>query len=270
MVATPLGTTVYPIAGGAPTVIDTKDIFHAVASSDWTFGRMNGAGTTVFYSTAAGELDTAAISVTPNPQAVQATGAKFIRAVSPDENYTLYTTNFDTQMFGGDLYLTKNIAAAGTPITLSNVTTSALFGLSSLDDFTADSSQVLWIEALNSGTGTGDLYAQAVANGTAKMIAGGVWQNGSATGTKVVYNNNCASCSGTGAQATAQGDLYSVDVASGTPTLLQAQVDIPQSASSSIYFDKAKTHTIYAYSLNTASTGVPANGGNGLYAVAIP
>jgi hypothetical protein len=270
MVATTLGTSVYPIGGGVPVVIDTKNIYNAVGAADFTFGLLDKAGTNVLYSTAAGELDTAAVSLTPGVAAVQATGAKFIRAISPDQNYTIYTTNFDSQLFGGDLYLTKNLAASSAA-TLSNVTTSALFGVSSQDDFTADSSRVMWIEALDTTSGTGDLYAQAVASGTPAKIASGVWQNASATGTKIIYNNNCASCSGSGGTTNAQGDLYVADVSTTTaPTLLQAQVDIPLSASSSIYFDKAKTHVIYTYSLNTTSTGVPASGGNGLYAVAIP
>ena len=94
-----------------------------------------------------------------------------------------------------------------------------------------------------------------------------------ATGTKIVFNDNCADCSGTGGTGNAHADLKVVDVATtNAPTLLQTQADVPLVAGgNSLYLSKDKTKLIYAYSLNDpASSGVPAAGGNGLYSIAIP
>jgi hypothetical protein len=174
-------------------------------------------------------------------------------------------------MFGGDLYLSSTTTAA-TAVTLDSMTTGALFGQTSADDFTTDSKYVLWIENLNTAQGIGDLYAATVAGGAPAMVASGEWQNASASGSIVIFNNNCGGCSGmlmAGKKATA--DLYWVDVSTTTAAaLLQKSVDVPLDGGNSIYLNPAKDHVIYTYSQDNDSTSTPPLGGNGLYSVEIP
>lgn len=269
MVATPIGISVYPIGGGVPTVIDTKNI----ENGNWTFGSMEPDGNNVIYTTAAGDFYITPTGAVPVPAQIQATGVKFMRAISADQAYALYTTNFDSQQFGGDLFLTKATAPGGTPITLVSATTGALFGTRAADDFTADSKFVLWIENLNTSLGIGDLYSLPVTGGTPKQVATGEWQNSSATGTKVIFNDNCAGCSGTGGTGVAFADLKVVDVAgTAAPTTLQAGADVPLVAGgNSIVLSAAKDRVVYTYSQNALTTGTaPPNGGNGLYSITIP
>ncbi len=132
-----------PVTGGAPTPIDTKD----VNKGDWTFVYVNRAGTAVMYNVA-GALYTSPTTV-PAPTAVQATGVNYIRAVSGDEQWLVYTTTWDKggpppASFGSDLFLTKTTAGF-TPVQLGTGTTNALFGLDGPDQFTTDSSHVMWI-----------------------------------------------------------------------------------------------------------------------------
>ena len=123
--ATVSATSVYPIGGGTPTPIDTKNVYQG----DWTFNYLNKAGTSVFYSAPGGALYTAAVSVTPNVTTVQATGVKYLRSISSDDGYFIYSTNFDSMMFGSDLYLTKAMGGAPAATTLVGGTNGALFGL---------------------------------------------------------------------------------------------------------------------------------------------
>ncbi len=270
MVATTAGTFVYPIGGGAAVAIDTKNIENQT-TGDWTFGYLAKGGAKVFYSTAAGDLWTASSTAPTNPAAVQNTGVKFVRALSANESYMMYTTTFDSQQFGGDLHLTATTAAAGAT-TLVSTTTGALFGTNALDDFTTDSQFAIWIENLDTQQGIGDLFAVPVTGGTPKQFASGEWQNASATGTKIVFNDNCAGCSGTGGTGNAFADLKVVDVATtNAPTLLQAGADVPlQAGGNSLWLSPAKDRLIYTYSQNTPSTGTVAAGGNGLYSITLP
>ena len=269
MVATTSEVSVYTGITSLPVPIPiaAKDIENG-QNGTWTFGRMQATGSNVLYSTAAGDLYISSATV-PAPATLQASGVKFVRAISPDENYMVYSSNFDSIPFGSDLFLTKATDPAGSPETLVTGTTGALFGASGVDAFTADSSYAIWIENLDTTHGIGDLYAGTVAGGTPVQIATGVWQNTSATGTKVVYNNNCGDCNATATGGFGHGDIYSVDVATNQPKLLQTQADIPLTAGNSLPLSTTKDHVIYSYSLNTQSSGTPAPGGNGLYSVAI-
>jgi len=270
LVATPSGLSTYPIGGGTAVPIDNKDIGHYIGEADWSFGYLTKNAGKVIYSTAAGELLTAVNGASPNASDIQATNANYIRAIASTEGYIMYTKTFDSQYFGGDLYLTATTANA-TPVTLSSVTTSALFGITALDDFSADSSYVIWIENLDTNQGIGDLYAVPVTGGTPKQYGTGIWQNASATGTKIIFNDNCNGCSGSGGTGDAYADIEAIDLTSaGGPTKLQAGADVPLSSSNSLWMNNAKDHVIYSYSQNAPSTGTVAPGGNGLYAIAIP
>jgi hypothetical protein len=263
LVATTTNLQSFPIPFAAGVQVDSKSI-------QGGFGYLNKAGTSAIYSTAAGSLWESPIPPS-TPVELQTTGVKYVRALSANDDYLIYSTTLDAMNFGGDLYLSKT-TAQGTAQTLITGTGGALFGLTSADDFTADSSYVLWIENLVESEGVGDLYAMTVAgSGTPTKIASAEWQNASATGTKVIYNNNCPSCSGTANMGKATADIYAVDVATtNAPTLLQAGADVPLTAANSLYLNPAKDHVIYTYSQNNASTSTPPLGGNGLYSVAIP
>lgn len=268
LVATTTGLSVCPL----PTGVCTPGELTNIENNLWTFSYMNQAGTQIYYEKPTGDLRTATTALPAVATDVQATNVNFVRAISPDDKYILYTKTFDTQQFGGDLYLTPipNSGAAA-PLSLVTTQTGALFGVSAADDFTADSSYVVWIANLNTQEGLGDLMAVPVGGGTPKQYATGEWQNVTATGTKVVYNDNCSGCSGTGGTGNAYADIHVVDVATSTKTDLQAGADVPLVAGgNSLYLSHDKTKVIYAYSQNAQSSGVPANGGNGLYSIAIP
>jgi hypothetical protein len=235
---------------------------------------MNRAGTTVFYQSAGGLYTSSATASSVGT--VQASGVNFLRAISPDDNYFVYSTNFDNpppNQFGSDLYVTKAMAGAAAPTTLVSNTKGALFGLRAADNFTADSKYVLFIENVNTTAGIGDFYAALLPSGTPAMIATGQWQNWSATGDKVVYEDNCPSCSATAGKGTATADIEVVDVSTtNAPTKIQASVDVPLTPGvNGLFLSPAKDRIIYAYSQNTpATSGAPPAGGNGLYSVAIP
>ena len=267
LVATTSGLQVCTIPVVACVPGESTNIFNNV----WTLAYMNQAGTSIYYVKPTGNLRTALAATPAVATDVQATNVNFVRAISPDDKYMLFTKTFDTQQFGGDLYLTSTASAAPTPTTLDGTQTGALFGVSAADDFTADSTYVVWISNLNTQQGLGDLKAAPVTGGTPKTYATGEWQNVTATGTKIVYNDNCSGCSGTGGTGNAYADLHVVDVATSTKTDLQVGADVPLAAGgNSLYLSHDKTKVIYAYSQNPQSSGVPATGGNGLYSIAIP
>jgi hypothetical protein len=257
-----------PVTGGSATPVDTKD----VNQGDWTFIYVNRAGTSVLYNSG-GALYTSP-TTSPTPATVQGTGVNYVRAISSDENWLIYTTTWDKgapppASFGSDLFVTKTTAGF-TPIQLGTGTTNSLFGLSGPDQFTTDSSHVLWIENLDTSTGTGDFYAMSLPSGTPAKITTGQWQNWSATGAKVVYEDNCALCSATAGKGLAYADIKSIDLsqANPSPTLVQAGADVPlTSGLYGLYMSPTKDRIIYTYSQNNPSgTG----DGNGLYSIAVP
>ena len=211
-------------APSTPVPIDTKQI----ENGDWTFAYMNRAGTTVFYQSAGGLYTSSATASSVGT--VQATGANFLRAISPDDNYFVYSTNFDTRrpISSAATSTSRRRWRAAAPTTLVSNTKGALFGLRAADNFTADSKYVLFIENVNTTAGIGDFYAALLPSGTPAMIATGQWQNWSATGDKVVYEDNCPSCSATAGKGTATADIEVVDVSTtNAPTKIQASVDVP-------------------------------------------
>jgi len=257
-VGTPVSAQVFPIGGGTPQIIDTKNL-------DNGFAYMAKDGSHVIYSTTAGDLYSATVATTPVITTLQSSGVKVVRSYSADEGHVIFNTNFDTQQFGSDLFL-ASLTAAGTPVTLESGTTGALFGLTFADDFTADSKYAIYIKNLNPSQGIGDLYAVTTAGGTPAQITTAEWQNLSATGSKIVFNDNCQSCSGTSATAGGTADIKSADLSTtAAPTMLQAGADV------TILLNNARDHVIYTYSQNLpADDGGVQPAGNGLYSVAIP
>jgi hypothetical protein len=247
------GTTI------VPTIIDTKDI------NGGGFGYMEKDGQNVLYASAANALYTSPTAV-PLPVTLEASGVKYFRALSNDDKYILYSSQLDSQQFGSDIYLQSTSTAGKT--TLVSGTTGALFGLLSTDNFTTDSKYALFIENVNTSTFTGDLMSVGVGGGTPVKLGSDEWLNLSATGSKIVFNDNCQGC-GTNSAGAVIGvaDIKSVDVsaATPTPTPLQAGAD-PQ-----IYMAAPKDRVIFTYSQNVPSDdGGVSPAGNGLYSIAIP
>src|SRR5262249_26930804 len=125
------------------------------------------------------------------------------------------------------------------------------------------------IENVDTSAGVGDFYAMSLPSGTPAKITTGQWQNWSATGAKVVYQDNCQGCSATARKGLAYADIKVIDLSqsSPTPTLVQAGTDVQlTSALYGLYMAPTKDRIIYTYSQNTS--GSP--DGNGLYSVAVP
>ena len=260
LLASTTNLVVEPVDGTVtPTIIDTKDI------QGGGFGYMEKDGNNVLYASVANDLWTSPVA-TPAPVQLEASGVKYFRSISPDDKYMIYSSQLDSQQFGSDLYLQSTSTAGKTNLVTG--TTGALFGLVSTDDFTADSKYVLFIANVNTASFTGDLMYAPVAGGTPAKIGTDEWLNLAATGSKVVYNDNCQGC-GTNSAGAVIGvaDIKSVDVSAATPTPspLQAGAD-PQ-----IYMSAPKDRVIFTYSQNVPSDdgGVSPNG-NGLYSIAVP
>ena len=262
--------TVGPVTGGAGLALDAKNVWNG----DWTFMYMNRAGDHILYQSAGALLSAA--TGTPGGTAVQSTGVNYVRAVSPDDGWIIYTTNWDKGLpppasFGSDLYVTKSTPGSGAATQLGTGTGNALFGLTGPDNFTTDSKYVLWIENVDTSAGIGDFYAAAVPGGAGIKVATGQWQNWSASGSKVVWQDNCPLCSATANKGLAYADIKVQDVSTaGTPTLLQAGADVQlTSGLYALFISPDKTHVIYTYSQNpTGNSATP--GGNGLYSITIP
>lgn len=257
------GIQVFPIAGGNATTIDGTNFITAGA-----FGYMHKDGNTVFYATVGGDLYTSPTG-TPAPTKIQTGGVKFVRSISPDDKYLIYTTAFDSKQFGSDLYLrTTNTSDAA--VTLVGTTTGALFGLNFNDDFTTDSTHALFIENADTTQFIGDLMSVPVTGGQPTKIASAEWLNLSALGSKIVFNDNCQGCGvNSNNQVIGTADIKAVDVSTtNAPAMLQAGAD-PQ-----IYVPPtSKSHVVYTFSQNppgAAADGGPLANGNGLWTVAIP
>jgi hypothetical protein len=232
------------------------------------FGYLTKPGTNVIYTTVAKALSTAPVAGTPVTQLVPAPAVSVLRAISPDEKWAVFHTNTDSAQFGSDLYLAST-TTAGTPTTLVPNTTGALFGLvPDLDTFTADSSHVLFITNLDTAHGIGNLNSLPVAGGTPAQISTVVWQNVSGLGSKVVFNDNCANCSGAPGSAPGQADIKVIDVAGAAPAKV-----IQKGADANLYINQGRDTILYTYSSNPAvspDAGPPPAGGNGVWAVKIP
>jgi hypothetical protein len=263
LVATPAATKVFPIGGGGATTIDTKDI-------TYQFGYLNRAGTTVFYQNS-GALYTAVVSSTPNPQPIQAANVTSVRGVSPNEQYILYNSTWDSDNFLSDLYLTATTASA-TATTLVSTITGGLFGATTGDNFTADSKFVVWAENVNTNSGLGDFYSMPIAGGTPAKITTGLWANFAATGSKQLYVDNCPKCTDFSEPGNQPSNINVIDLSAPTPTpnVLVTMADVPQTFPFQPLYLNRPTNDRFTYTFSQnppTASGNPPLGGNGLYAV---
>jgi hypothetical protein len=155
-------------------------------------------------------------------------------AVSPAESTVLYYAN--TASTGSDVFLASTVTP-GTPISIS----AALDGSVNGDAFTADSTYALYSTSNDVCTGSGTFNAFSVNGGASTLLGHNVWGDWSATGAKVVFNDNFVA---TGGLRFGRADIESVDLATGTtPTRVVSQADAV------IDLTPAKDQMIYSWSV---------------------
>jgi hypothetical protein len=203
------GMTVYPIGGGAGTLIDATG----------TFGGFTKDGMTVIYTTTANALKRSAVT-SPSPLTLLTTGANGLDAVSPDESWAIVSQGQDMTTGNLDLYI-ASAKTAGTATGLVTTTTANILG----DAFTADSSHALYYTTLTtsmtSGNTWGTLNAAPTAGGAALPLATGVAVNLSLSGSKEIIAANFAD-NMTGGTA----DIAVIDATSaGAPSVVASKAD---------------------------------------------
>ena len=205
LISTASGLELYPIAGGAPTLIDANG----------GGGFFTGAGNVV-YGTSAGGLKRYSGADAGAPLVLDSTGVTYPMALSPDGNWVEFGQNVDSTGTFVDIWL----ASATTPGSLTQVRmqTDVPFG----SGFSADSKYVTFVlnYPMTFGINTYDLYAAPVSGGTAKKVVttggGGFTFTG---GSKLVVNTNAD-------KTTGSADIQSVDLSStGAATTLVTQAD---------------------------------------------
>lgn len=204
LVSTSNGVLVVPIGGGAATTIDATGFL----------GQLIAGGATAVYGTTAGTLRRSS-TTTPSPMTLASSFGGFY-AISPAQSMVLYYEN-DTAT-GSDVFLASAVMP-GTSQTLSALMTGAVNG----DAFTADSSYALYSMSNDVCTGSSTFNAFPVNGGASTVLGRSVWGDWSATGAKVVFNDNYVA---TGGLRFGRADIESVDLAVGTtPTRVVSQAD---------------------------------------------
>jgi hypothetical protein len=137
-------------------------------------------------------------------------------AISPAQSTVLYYQN-DTAT-GSDVFLASAITP-GTPRTISAVMNGAVNG----DAFTADSTYALYSTSNDVCTGSSTFNAFPVNGSSSTVLGRSVWGDWSATGAKVIFNDNYVA---TGGLRFGRADIESVNLAAGTtPARVVSQAD---------------------------------------------
>jgi hypothetical protein len=204
LVSTSGGVSVVPIGGGAGTTIDSSGFM----------GQLIQGGNMALYGTMSGALRISPTKA-PSPTTLASTFGGFY-GVSPSQSSVLYYQQQTAT--GTDIYLTSMIPP-GTPQTLSALTNGAVNG----DTFTADSAYALYSTGNDVCTGAATFAAFPVAGGSSIPLGTNVWGDWSATGAKVIFNDNYVA---TGGLRYGRADIEAVDLAAGaTRTLVVSQAD---------------------------------------------
>ncbi len=236
LVSTGNGLFVAPIGGGASTMIDSAGFM----------GQLISGGTMAIYSTTTGDLRSSAIKP-PSPTTLASAFGGFY-GVSPSQSTVLYYQNQAST--GTDVFLSSTLAPGK-----SQTLTSAMTGSINGDAFTADSSFALYSTGNDVCTGAAAFNAFPVSGGSAMMLGTNVWGDWSATGSKVVFNDNYVA---TGGLRYGRADIESVNLANGaTPTHVISQAD------AIIDMSPAGDQIIYSW---TVQPGAQA----GIYVVPVP
>lgn len=168
--------------------------------------------------------------------------------MSPSQSTVLYYQNQAST--GTDVFLSSTLAPGK-----SQTLTSAMTGSINGDAFTADSSYALYSTGNDVCTGAAAFNAFPVNGGSAMMLGTNVWGDWSATGSKVVFNDNYVA---TGGLRYGRADIESVNLANGaTPTHVISQAD------AIIDMSPAGDQIIYSW---TVQPGAQA----GIYVVPVP
>jgi hypothetical protein len=236
LVSTDSGVLVVPIGGGAGTMIDTEGFM----------GQLIAGGQTALYSTTSDALRRSPTTA-PAPLTLAPTFGGFY-AVSPAQSTVLYYQNSTST--GTDVYLSSTVTP-GAPIAVSNVPNGTVNG----DAFTADSSYALYSTSNGVCTGAAAFNAFSVTGSAPVALGHNVWGDWSATGAKVVFNDNYVA---TGGLRFGRADIESVNLATGTTPLR-----IVSQADAIIDLTPARDQMIYSWSVQP---GVLA----GLYVTPIP
>jgi hypothetical protein len=204
LVSTGNGVLVVPIGGGAAKTIDASGFS----------GQLIGGGATAIYSTTAGNLRRSSTTV-PSPTTL-APGFGGFYAISPAQSTVLYYQN-DTAA-GTDVFLASAVTP-GIPRTVSAVANAAVNG----DAFTTDSTYALYSTSTDVCTGSSTFNAFPVNGSSSTVLGRNVWGDWSATGAKVVFNDNYVA---TGGLRFGRADIESVNLSVGTtPTRVVSQAD---------------------------------------------
>jgi hypothetical protein len=139
----------------------------------------------------------------------------------------------------------------GTPVVVSSVPNAAVNG----DAFTADSSYALYSTSTGVCTGSEAFNAFSVTGSAPIALGHNVWGDWSATGAKVVFNDNYVA---TGGLRFGRADIESVNLATGTTPLR-----IVSQADAVIDLTPARDQMIYSWSLQPGALA-------GLYVTPIP
>ncbi len=236
LVSTNGGISVVPIGGGQATTIDSSGFL----------GTLIQGGKMAVYGTTAGALRVSPTSP-PSPTTLSSAFGGFY-GVSPSQGTVLYYENQTAS--GTDLYL-ASMVPPGTSQTISTSTNGAVNG----DAFTADSTYALYSTGADVCTGAATFAAYPVTGGSSIPLGTNVWGDWSATGAKVVFNQNYVA---TGGLRYGRADILSVDLAAGTtPTPVVSQAD------ANIDMTPAGDQLIYSWSVQPGAMA-------GIYITPVP
>jgi|HubBroStandDraft_6_1064221.scaffolds.fasta_scaffold00868_10 hypothetical protein len=236
LASTNAGLLVLPIGGGAGTVIDSQGFL----------GQLIAGGTTAIYSTTSGALRSSP-TMAPSPMALSPAFGGFY-SVSPDQSTVLFYEN--SVATGTDIYLSATVM----PNTARAVST-ATNGTVSGDAFTSDSLYALYSTNNDMCTGAAAFNALQLSAGSPTVLGHDVWSDWSASGSKVIFNDNYIA---TGGLRFGRADIESVNLAAGgTPVRIVAQADAV------IDLTPAKDQIIYSWSVQPGPLA-------GLYETPVP
>jgi hypothetical protein len=224
-----------------------------LTTNGWVQGFYTSSGTNAVFTEASllvdAAVDTNIVTTpvsSPSPSVIAAHGQR-AWAPSPNESWFTFTYGFAATGLV-DLYLGST---AGTTTATLSLSSTALPG-----SFTADSNYVVWDDGIDASTLVGTLHAQAVSSASPTVVATNSYADFSvvgATGSKIVYNSRYAAP----ASGSPTADLYWVDLASGSPTLV--------ASGATAYIAPASGSSAVAYSIGNRSSAL-----DGVWVYAVP
>jgi hypothetical protein len=221
---------IMPVAGGTGVNVDTD-------AASMIFGRD---GSYIVYRTSANALKRSS-TTTPAPVTLVASGVGgLISTVSPNDKFILVSTAAPTSS-GSDIKLASTVTA-GAPTVLYAATNGEVYG----NGFTSDSSYALWYGGVVS-PGIGTLTATPTAGGANTVLGSSAWQDFSAGGANVVWNDSHVTV-GTGGRATIRARNLASASASATT--------IAESADRGFTLDASLSKVVYTIATGGASDGL--------------